>query len=292
MVVPALAGMLGLFAVSFSAYGVAAEGMGVFTVVAVRFVLAASLLAFLARGRFPADRRLVRRHLLLGAVWMLPNVLTVMGGIALGSASLAALILGLEPVTISITALLVAGERPDGATWASLVIGFLGIVVVSGVLDTPLDGLPIIAILLLLGTVVTFSIYTVEVRRLGRGMDAMAVAALSQLGALAVALPLVLIDVARGTVVRDAFGPITVVATAYAGFGTAIAFALFSYVVARRPSARFAVSLYLIPPLGVLAAWGLVDERPHARDVVGGAIILAAVAIAERAAARRPTIGP
>ncbi len=280
---PAVAGMLLLFAVSFPAYRVATDGLGLFAAAGIRFVVALAVLLPLAWRSWPRDRLLSRRHLLLGACLMAPNVLTVMAAIEADSASLAALILGLEPVTITLVALALAGERPRRATWVALGVGFVGIAVVSGALTTSPGSLPVRAVVLLLGTVATFSVYTVLVRRHSEGVGAPAVAALSHIGALAVLAPLALIDVARGMAVRPAADAGTVVAIVYAGAGTAVAYLLFSYAVARRPSARFAVSLYAVPPLGVLAAFVMLKERPHARDILGGALILTAVWLGERA---------
>jgi drug/metabolite transporter (DMT)-like permease len=39
--------------------------------------------------------------------------------------------------------------------------------------------------------------------------------------------------------------------------------------------------MYAVPTLGVLASWVVLGERPIARDVVGGTMILAAVWVAE-----------
>ena len=49
-----------------------------------------------------------------------------------------------------------------------------------------------------------------------------------------------------------------------------------------RASSSLAVTLYLLPPLGVLASWALLGEEPHARDALGAVFILSAVALAER----------
>ena len=57
---------------------------------------------------------------------------------------------------------------------------------------------------------------------------------------------------------------------------------LFARILATRASSSLAVMLYLLPPLGVLASWLLLGEEPHARDAVGAALILSAVALAER----------
>jgi drug/metabolite transporter (DMT)-like permease len=73
-----------------------------------------------------------------------------------------------------------------------------------------------------------------------------------------------------------------VAAAIYIGVGTGVAYLLFAHVLSRLPASRFAVAMYAVPTLGVLCSWAVLGERPIARDVVGGAMILAAVWVAER----------
>jgi drug/metabolite transporter (DMT)-like permease len=79
-----------------------------------------------------------------------------------------------------------------------------------------------------------------------------------------------------------------VIGSAYLVFGqTAIGYALFTYAVGRIRTSLLAVLLYALPPLAVLADWLLIGERPHGRDVAGGALILLAVAVGTRRPAPR-----
>ncbi|MBU6317563.1 MAG: DMT family transporter, partial [Acidobacteria bacterium] len=52
-------------------------------------------------------------------------------------------------------------------------------------------------------------------------------------------------------------------------------------VLANQPTNRVAVALYLTPVVGVLVSWLIVDEALHWRDLVGGALVLVAVAVSE-----------
>jgi O-acetylserine/cysteine efflux transporter len=65
-----------------------------------------------------------------------------------------------------------------------------------------------------------------------------------------------------------------------------VAYLLFAHVLSRIDASRFAVVLYAVPTLGVVASWALLGERPLGRDVTGGAVILAAVWISERGRVR------
>jgi len=47
------------------------------------------------------------------------------------------------------------------------------------------------------------------------------------------------------------------------------------------PVGGLQTGMYAVPTIGVLASWAVLGERPNARDVVGGAMILGAVWVAE-----------
>ena len=86
---------------------------------------------------------------------------------------------------------------------------------------------------------------------------------------------------------HDDVRPSALVGSAYAVIvQSAIGYAFFVYAVARLRPSILAVMLYALPPLAVLADWVLIGERPHGRDVVGGALILLGVAVATRRATR------
>jgi len=119
------------------------------------------------------------------------------------------------------------------------------------------------------------------VRREAGRVDAGAVALVTSIGACIVTLPLIALDAAHGHVVQGDLDASSVAVAVYIGVGSGIAYFLFAHVLSRLPASRFAVAMYAVPTLGVLASWAVLGERPIARDVVGGAMILAAVWVAE-----------
>jgi len=121
----------------------------------------------------------------------------------------------------------------------------------------------------------------VSVRREAGRVDAGAVALVTSIGACIVTLPLIALDAAHGQVVQGDLDWSSVAVAVYIGVGSGIAYFLFAHVLSRLPASRFAVAMYAVPTLGVLASWVVLGERPIARDVVGGTMILAAVWVAE-----------
>jgi len=269
-----------LFGSSFPAFKLATERFGVGTVVGLRFALATATLIVIFRGLPALEPRMWRRLLAIGALGLGGQAITMIAGIDAGSSTLGALVLGLEPIGVAVAAVLVARERPTPATLLGLGLGLCGVAVVSGLFTSGVSGggRPVAFLLV---TVVLFAAYTVSVRREAGRVDAGAVALVTSIGACIVTLPLIALDAAHGQVVQGDLDASSVAVAVYIGVGSGIAYFLFAHVLSRLPASRFAVAMYAVPTLGVLASWAVLGERPIARDVVGGAMILAAVWVAE-----------
>ena len=269
-----------LFGSSFPAFKLATERFGVGTVVGLRFALATATLIVIFRGLPALEPRMWRRLLAIGALGLGGQAVTMIAGIDAGSSTLGALVLGLEPIGVAVAAVLVARERPTPATLLGLGLGLCGVAVVSRLFTSGVSGggRPVAFLLV---TVVLFAAYTVSVRREAGRVDAGAVALVTSIGACIVTLPLIALDAAHGQVVQGDLDWSSVAVAVYIGVGSGIAYFLFAHVLSRLPASRFAVAMYAVPTLGVLASWAVLGERPIARDVVGGAMILAAVWVAE-----------
>jgi drug/metabolite transporter (DMT)-like permease len=283
----ALACSLLVFAPSFAATKVAVDGLGVSTSAAIRLLGGGGILLLAAHRSWPALWRNRNTIALLGIAGMGLQTWTISVGIDAGTASLGALILGLEPIFIAIFGALLVRERLGPWVIGGLVLGLAGVVVVSGVLTEGISGTPLVAVLALCVTTVSFSAYAARLPELTRLVGGIpAAGATMTVGGLAV-VPLALVELARGTAVQGDARASTVLGSAYLVLGqTAVGYALFTYAVARIRTSLLAVLLYALPPLAVLADWLLIDERPHGRDVAGGALILLAVAVGTRRPAR------
>jgi drug/metabolite transporter (DMT)-like permease len=276
-----VAAVLLLFAGSFPAYKAATEGVGVAVTSFVRFAVATVILVALGRRQLRDARGAWRPLLLIGAIGLGGQALSMTAGIDAGTGTLGSLVLGLEPIGIAVLGALALRERPTPPEVAGLGLGLAGIVVVSGALTVGIDRIPGRAIAFLLLTVVLFSLFTVEVRRHSQRTEPQAVAAVTSLGATLFTLPFALVQVVTGDAVHGA-GAGQVAALVYLGPGTGLAYGLFAWLLARVSSATLAVMLYLLPPLGVVASFLVLGEEPAARDVAGGVLILLAIWVARR----------
>lgn len=284
------------FGTSLPAYKVAGDSFGPATTNLIRFVIAAALLGAVARGRRPSDRS-VRRDLFVTGMFGLGLMALLMGiGVDEGSAVIGSVIVGLEPIGVALGAMLLARDRLSRRTLVALGIGFLGALVASGLFTETTGPSPVVPVVLLLGTVVAFSWYAARVRVIAVGVDPLAVASITQLGALALVIPACAFDLlnrsdaerpaaallrplrgmVRGDVELSAIG-----AAIFIGLGSALSYLLLCRVLADQPASRLAVTLYMTPVIGVLSSWLVVDEQLHWRDAVGAALVLTAIAVSE-----------
>ena len=247
----ALGVMVLYFGSSFTAYAAAAASFGFVTINVGRFVLASLILLAISRGRLASVRHIRGRLLLAGGSGVGLMAVLMAFGVDRATPTLASLVMALESPGIAVAAAFVARDRPTRAAVLSLMIGFAGSAIASGALTQPPGEVPFLAVAALLAAVVSFSIYAATIRR--TAPDAAAVISVVIIGA-----------------------------------GSALGYWLMSSVLARASASRFAVSMYLLPVVGVTVAWIALGDAPYARPLAGGARILGAVWVSERAASRVP----
>ena len=277
--------IVAFFGGSLPAYKLASESFGPGTTNLIRFTIAVAILSFVARGRqngaVPDRAAENKRLLLIGVLGIGVMAATMAIGVDKGSAVIASIVIGLEPVGVALAGVLLVGDKPTVNSWIALVVGAIGVVVASGLLTEPIESVPVVSIFLLLATVITFSGYTAFVRRGGKGVDPLVVSARTQLGALLLVVPSCLLDFRSGGMIRGDVTGKALAGAIFLGVGSAIAYLLLCLVLANQPSNRVAVSMFLTPMFGVFFSWLVVNERLRVRDAVAGIIVLVAVWISE-----------
>ena len=282
-ILAALLTMVAFFGGSLPAYKIASASYGPATINLGRFVLAVACISAFSRRR-PTGRNVPTRSLLVVGFFGLGLMTLFMSiGVDRGSAVIGSIVVGLEPIGVALAGVLLVGDRPSPTAKLALLVGFSGALVASGVFTQKTGSSPIVPMVLLLGTVTTFSIYTANVRRIGKGVDALKVTQITQIGALFFIVPACLLDVFDGGMIRS--GGVTAKATAamvFLGIGSAVGYMVLCSVLASVPSHRVAVSMFLTPLFGVFFSWLLAGEDLHLRDGVGGLLVLLALWISER----------
>jgi O-acetylserine/cysteine efflux transporter len=284
----ALGMMVLYFGSSFTAYSAAEENFGFVTINTGRFVLASVILLAISRGKLGTVRHVRGRLLLAGGYGVGVMAILMAFGVDRATPTLASLVMALESPGIAVAAAIVARDRPTRAAIVSLLIGFTGSAVASGAITEPPSDVPYLAVAALLGAVISFSVYAATIRRTAPTADPLAVATVVQIGAAMFAAPLLLLDVLDRGIIRETPDATAVISVVIIGAGSALGYWLMSSVLARASASRFAVSMYLLPVVGVTVAWIALGDAPYVRHLVGGALILGAVWVSERAATRVP----
>jgi drug/metabolite transporter (DMT)-like permease len=177
------------------------------------------------------------------------------------------IIMSASPMIAAILGWIVAGERPSLITWLAVIAGAIGIAIM--VSDSYAQGTVVgdaIASLIALGYAV--AIVTMRRHREIEMLPAMCLAVLAA-AVIAVALAPTLATSPRASLLLIFFGAVQL------GLGLA----LFSAGARLIPAAQTALIGNLEPIFGPLWVWVLLNERPSARAIIGGTLVIAAVLI-------------
>lgn len=245
-------------------------------------VSAAALAGFLWwRGELMRPDRTALRHMIvLGTIngW-LPNVLTALSLGEIESAP-AALIQAAGPLIVAaLSVLWLREERLSGLGLAALAVGFAGVALVLGPLALRGGG-TLFGGLCMLGTAASYAVATIYARRVRFPASARTVLGLqvfSVIPSLAVSL---LID-PPGTWSQTP--EIWAVVAALGILGSAVPLTLYLRLLTFARATDAALVSYLQPVWAILLAAVLLGELPDARVLLGGAVVLAGVALAGRA---------
>jgi drug/metabolite transporter (DMT)-like permease len=197
-----------------------------------------------------------------------------------GSASQGALIQALIPVGVAITAVIVLKEKLSKMRTAGIALAVLGVamIVLAGKSDSASPN-PVLGAVLMLFSVVVWSIYTVQVKRLADVEPTVLLTAIATVGTL-IQLPLVAVELIR----RPEPLAITVQGWASVVFLGAIAsgFGLLVYNRALRLLDASLVGTYinLVPIIGVVSAVLFLGEALEGWQIVGSVLALVGVWLA------------
>jgi drug/metabolite transporter (DMT)-like permease len=280
--------------ISFVATRAALRELSPLTLVATRAVLGTTLLAGITAWRReplvpPAGRWSALA--LMGFVgvffhqWLQAQALTMTTAVRTGW------LIGLIPIWSAILAALFLRERFGALKLLGLALGFLGavIVVTRGRFDPHVFALPSTrGDLLVLASTLNWALYTIlshgTIRRVG---SVMATAGSMFFGAVFF-LPLFLWH--HGWTEYAHLTPVGVLAVLFLGIGcSGIAYLLWYAALGSTDAGKVSAFLYLEPLVTLAAAVALLGEEVGMATVLGGLVVLAGVALVQRAPAARAT---
>jgi drug/metabolite transporter (DMT)-like permease len=268
-------------AVIFGASAYAAIGAGLASyspgpLALLRMLIASVVLVLYAvpgRLRLPEVRDLPAALLAGLFAFALYNVALNFGQIT-ASAGAASLIIASIPIFTALLAAAFLGERLDGRGWTGIVIGFLGVAMITfgegG--GFGIDAGALYVLLAAISGSVYFAFQKPYVEKHG---------SLTFTAYAIWAGTLLLLPFLPGLVreVRVA-PPDATLAVAYLGvFPTVVAYATAAYVFSRLPASRAVTLEYLFPPVAIVIAYLWLGEIPSVLSVIGGAVALVGVAL-------------
>lgn len=243
----------------------------------LRFLTAAAAMvaiALLFRMRMP-ERRLWPAIAGLSLLNVIAYHVLLNYGLVTVPAGPGSLIVNTAPVFAYIAAGILLGERVDARGWAGLGVCLWGAAIVA------LSGGDVLrvnaGVLMLVGCAFAWGLSSVLVKPLLRQASAMQIAALSLWFGTA---GLLVFSPGLVTAVRHAPAAATWSVVYLGVFPIAVCYATWNYVLSRMPATHAVNYTYLIPLIAVAEAYVLLGERPRPASLVGGAIALGGVIVA------------
>jgi O-acetylserine/cysteine efflux transporter len=220
------------------------------------------------------------------------NILLIGGFLSLGQFALLyiALTLGMPPglasllhqsqvVLTVIVSVIVLRERPSRRQLTGIIIGMTGLAIVVVGHGQAAPWLPVV--FLLLGSL-SWAIGNV----LSRKAKAASSLSLVVWSGLVVPIPAFLLSLAFDSppVVFDALAHlnwVNILSTLYtAVLSSLVGYGIWNHLLARYPTSAVVPYSLLIPIVGIVAAWLVVNEQPTLTEIIGGAVMLVGLAIA------------
>ena len=274
--------LVAISAASFGAMAIFARlaydgGADVTAVLFLRFVIAAPCMAvLLAVRRVPWPRgRVLAGLAAMGAVGYVGQSLSYFTALTLASASLVALLLYAYPAIVTVLSVAVLGTRLTPVRTAALAAALVGTALTIG---PELSGEPL-GVALGACAAVIYSVYILVGSRLTPRTGALPASAVVMTAAAVVYAVVVAVQRPSFPSTAGSWAAVVAIATV----STVVAITTFFAGMARLGAADASTLSTLEPVVTVALASVVLDERLAAAQLVGGALILAAVVVLARA---------
>jgi len=277
-----------IWGTTWAAIRLGLEGLPPFTGVSLRFLVAGSLLLVLVpvfKVRFAWSRRELTLWLVNGGLAFSASYTIVYWAEQHIPSGLTAVLFATYPLFVAALAhLLLPGERLEVRALFGILLGFAGVAVIFSDDLRALGGANVRhAALVMLGSPIVSAMATVVVKRWGTGIHPLSLTAVPMLltGLVVGGLALAFESGARLVFDARSVGALLYLAV----LGSAVTFTVYYWMLSHAPATRVALIAYTIPVVAVLVGALLFHEPVRPRLVVGGALVLAGVAVVSRARA-------
>jgi drug/metabolite transporter (DMT)-like permease len=251
---------------------------------AFRFTLAGGLLLLIARRAGVLKPLPLKTLLALAGLGVVGNTLyqsLFMAGLSLTTATNSAMIVASLPVTVALFGTLLGVERATPATWVGVLLGTGGVLLVVTSRGVHFHGQSLLGDILVLLATLCWSLYTVLVRRVGVGVDALQITTITVLAGV----PGLLLLGTPGLLRQD-WGGMTLATWAGVAYtvvvALVVAFVLYNRAVMAIGSSRTAIYNCLTPLVAMVIAWLTLGEVPTGLQYVGVGLVIGGVAVSMR----------
>lgn len=254
-----------------------------FVLAETRWLIAVAILYVLMRRRGESIV-LNRATWLLGLTGLAGFYLFYSYGLRHTTAANATLIAGGTPVIVALLSAFFLGERITRRRAAGIAISLTGVTAIVSA-GTGLDA-SLLGNVLILGSNLSWAIYTVIGRKVLGGRNSLGVLVGTAIAGLILMAPIALFELATQGV-ADA-GPRDALFIFYLALGpSALAYIFWGFGLSKLEASQAAVYGNIMPLAGALAGFLLLDEHLGWPHLLGGALIIAGVSLATRSGASR-----
>ena len=279
-----------IWSASFVFIRVLAPPLGPVWTATLRVLVAGvALVAWLAIAGVDADvRRHWRAYLVVGLVNSAAPFLLFSWAALTLPASYLAILNAASPMFAALAAAIWLGEHLTGAKLVGLAVGAAGVALVSRA--GPLAPTPdvLLAVIASLGGALCYAIAGVWLKRHGAGLQPVAIAGWSQMGAAAALLPVAAATPMPGPITPAVVANLAALALVCSG----IAYLLYYRLIRDVGPTRAMTVTFLMPALGML--WGVLflGETVNATMLAGAALVIGGTAAVLRPRRSAPPVGP
>ncbi|WP_460688187.1 DMT family transporter [Mycolicibacterium hippocampi] len=240
------------------------------------------LFGALVLAAMPGARRAVARSdwpliALLGVVWMAAPFVLFAFALQWIDSSVAGMINAAAPLFTAVVAGLVVRRLPDRNQIVGLIVGFVGVVTISGLTTRGGETTGAGIVLVVLATLLYGCAYNLAGPLQRRG-GALPVIWRAQLVSLVVLAPLGGLSLPSSN-----FAWSSLLATiALGAVSTALAYVGFATLVGRVGATRASVAVYLLPVVAIALGWAVRDEPIYRESLVGTVLVLAGAYLTSR----------
>ncbi len=270
----------------------AVDDFGTFTLVSLRLLVGAALLWIVIRVAhqpLPRERRMYGHLLVMAIVNITIPFLLITWAEQSVDSSLAAILTSPVPLfAIILSAVFLADEpmRVNGV--AGLIVGFIGVIIITSPGLTGGNS-SVTGEIALLGAAFSYAVGAVYSRRNVRGLPPMVPAVFQVTFAAILVTTLALLFEHPWTATPDAEAIVSILWLGI--FGSGIAYLLVFRLFSNWGATRTTLIAYVIPPVGIILGFLVLDEPIDARILFGTALVVAGVGLVNSKFGRRRLFG-